>query len=453
MMKALYPAIGILFLTFASCSKRTPVKEVSIANSGVAIVDAAVSDVELAWPQWRGKAHGVAPDSPIPTSWSNTSNIRWQTDVAGSGHGSPIVVGDLVVLGTSTKQPPRQMVVAYDRNSGRERWTAVVHSGGLPSTRELHDKSTNANGTVASDGNSFITAHLNGGHIWVTSLDNDGKQLWQTDVGAFNSKFGYAPSPILYKSLVILAADNRGGGYLVALDTASGDIAWRRSRGDVSSYSSPALVTLDGTDQIVISGTDRMASYAPETGEPIWETACISEATCGTATATADRVFASGGYPDKETVCLDANGKKLWSNRTKIYEPSMVTNGKDIFAISDGGIAYCWAVQNGAVRWKKRLGGGFSSSPVICNGHVYVSDLSGNHYVFIASGDSFQQISKNRLGDNCYASPAIAGDAIFLRVGIGQGTNRKEKLFCIAESSLSSDVTESKTDDHSGENR
>jgi len=220
---------------------------------------------------------------------------------------------------------------------------------------------------------------------------------------------------------------------LVGLDLKSGTIAWRRSRGDISTYSSPALVTFDGVDQVVISGTNRMASYSPSTGELIWETDCIAEATCGTVVATADRVFGSGGYPDKQTVCLDAKGKLIWSNRTKIYEPSMVTDGENLFAVSDVGIAYCWSVADGATRWKKRLGGSFSSSPVIVNDKVIVSDLSGNTHVFKASGEKFELITKIKLGDDAHASPAIAGDAIFLRVGVGRGDSRKEKLFCIAD--------------------
>ena len=432
-MKIKITLVCLLFVSLGGCTKQVPVDEVSIAESGVSVRDTEVGDLSSDWPQWRGLANGVAPDSPIPTTYSAESNVRWQADVPGRGHSSPTVVGDLVVVATATEEPPQQLVVAYDRNDGKQRWSTAVHSGGLPSDRDVHQKATKANSTVASDGNSLVTTFLNGEHIWVTALSLDGTELWQTDIGAFSSKFGYAPSPVIYKSLVIVAADNAGGGYLVGLDTKSGDVAWRISRGSVNSYSSPALVTLGGTDQIVIAGNDHMTSYAPATGEVIWKTECISEANCGTAVATSDKVFCSGGYPAKETVCLDANGKLLWSNQTKIYEPSIVTDGENLFAVSDDGIAYCWDIEDGSVLWKKRLGGNFSSSPVICNGNVYVADLSGNSYVFKASGDGYESVAKNRLGDDCYASPAIAGDAIFFRVGVGKEDDRTEKLFCIAK--------------------
>ncbi|KAA1262521.1 outer membrane biogenesis protein BamB [Rubripirellula obstinata] len=446
MMKIQLKIAGLMLITAlittlfnaSGCTKRTPVEEISVAQSGIEVAEAAVVSGDVGeqsfdWPQWRGLSGGVSGNKNVPTQWSAESNIRWQADVPGRGHSSPIVVGDLVVLGTATENPDQQLVVAYDRNDGQKRWSSIVHDGGFPTKRAVHMKATNANGTIASDGNALVTAHLNSDRIWVTAFDFDGNRLWQTDIGAFDSKFGYAPSPIIYKSLVIVAADNRGGGYLVGLDIASGQIAWRRSRGDASSYSSPSLVKLGGTDQIVITGNDRMASYQPATGDLIWETECIAEATCGTVVAAADRVFGSGGYPSEETVCLDQDGKLVWSQRTKIYEPSMVTDAENLFGVTDSGIAYCWDVEDGTVLWKKRLGGNFSSSPVICDGNVYVADLSGNSYVFKASGESYQLVSKNRLGDDCYASPAIADDAIFFRIGFGEEAERTEKLFCIAE--------------------
>lgn len=414
------------------CTKRTPVEEVSLAESGISIVDAPVTEIDLAWPQWRGGTQGVSAAENVPTEWSTSENKRWQADVPGRGHSSPIVVGDLVVLGTAIESSETQWVIAYDRATGDEVWRTTVHEGGFPSKRSVHVKATNANSTLASDGKTLVTAHLNGDHIWVTGLDLSGEQLWQTDIGAFNSKFGYAPSPILYKSLAILAADNAGGGYLVAVDLNSGEVAWRVARGNASSYSSPTLALLSGKEQVLITGGDRLASYDPESGKLLWKTECIAEATCGTVVVAGDKVLASGGYPDKETVCLSAEGERIWSNRTKVYEPSLVSDGENVFAVADNGIAYCWSLEDGSVNWKRRLGGDFSSSPVICNGNVYVADLSGNQYVFKASGEAYELVSKNQFGDDCYASPAIAGDAIFFRVGAGSGGSRKEILVCFA---------------------
>lgn len=416
------------------CRKHTPVDEVSLTQSGVVVSERDLSAVSDGWPQWRGPdGDGHAPDQPLPTHWNESSNVKWMIDIPGRGHSSPIVVGDLVVLGSAIESQSEQLVLAYDRQSGEERWRATIHKGGFPRPGDVHQKATHANSTLASDGKLLVTAHLNSERVFVTALDTQGNQVWQREIGAFASKFGYAPSPILYKSLVIVAADNFGGGYLVGLDLESGELAWRRARGNASSYSSPHVARVGGVDQVLITGGDRLASYDPATGEELWETKCIAESTCGTVVTTADRILASGGYPDKETVCLSSDGRRIWSDRTEIYEPSLVTDGENVFAVTDKGVAMCWSVAEGKVRWRTRLGGSFSSSPVICNQTVYVADLSGHCYVFEANGDAYNQIAKNRLGDDCYASPAIAAGSIYFRVGVGDGGQRTEWLVRVAQ--------------------
>ena len=86
-------------------------------------------------------------------------------------------------------------------------------------------KGTHANGTIACDGQRLFIAFLNADNVIASAVDLNGKIIWQREVGKFVSKFGYAPSPVLYKSLVIFAADNSGGGYIAALDGQTGEIA------------------------------------------------------------------------------------------------------------------------------------------------------------------------------------------------------------------------------------
>jgi outer membrane protein assembly factor BamB len=336
-------------------------------------------------------------------------------------------------LATAEDQAQEQRVLSFSAEDGTQRWSTVIHQGNFPSNREIHKKGTNANGTIACDGSRLFIGMLNSDAIMATALDLDGEILWQKEVGKFVSKFGYAPSPVLYKSLVIFAADNMGGGYITAVDAATGDIAWRISRGNASSYSTPLVRTIGGRDQLVISGGDAVTSYDPASGSELWRTECIAEATCGTAVTVGDRIFASGGYPDQETVCLSADGKLLWSNETKFYEPSMVVSGDSLVGVNDGGIAFCWSAESGELRWKKRLGGNFSGSPVVCGDRIYASNLDGQTFVFQA-GEKYEQIAKNKLGDDCYASPAVANNRLYLRIGVGRDRDRQEQLVCIGAS-------------------
>jgi len=428
-----------LFLLLVGCGKRTPVETVSPETSGVEFEERSLTHLDTEWPGWRGPGqNGIVPNCNAPLTWSDKDSIRWRRPIPGRGHSSPTVVGDQVYLATATQDPEQQIVLAVDRNTGDLLWNTTVSEGGFPSSGQMHSKSTNANGTVACDSERVFTAFLHHDKILAYAIDAvTGEIAWTQELGAFNSKFGYAPSPVLYHSLVIFAADNQGGGYLVALDHETGGIAWRIARAAASSYSSPMVARVGGKDQLLISGTGYVTSYDPRSGEQLWQTRGTAEATCGTIVTSPDGIFASGGHPQKQTVALSPTGQLQWSSRTSLYEPSMIALNGYLYGVTDNGIACCWNQTDGQELWKERLQGGFSASPVACGDKIIVSNLQGETYVFKADPSSYQELAVNRLGSDCYASPAVVGNQLFLRVGIGSGNARQEELICIEAASAS----------------
>ena len=419
------------------CARSTPVEEVTATSGSFVELTEFVPD-KNDWTTWRGPTgNGIANSESAPVQWSNETNVRWKTPIPGRGHSSPTVVGDLVVVATALEDQQKQMVVAVDRETGELRWETALHEGGFPSERELHPKGTHANGTVVCDGERLFVAFLHEGSVDAYALDLKGEQVWETRLGSFRSKFGYAPSPCLYKSFVIFAADNGGGGYLVAVHRESGEVIWRKARGAITSYSSAIVANVAGKDHLLISGGDKVCRYDPTTGDANWSCPGTTQSTCGTIVWNESIVFAGGGHPDKQVIAVDAkSGSELWSKQVKAYEPSLLCTNDCLFAVTDDGIAYCWDAKTGDEHWKKRIGGGFSASPVLCNGNVYVSDLNGRTTIFAASPERFQQVTQNQLGDDTYASPTICNGEIFLRVGIeGTGSEaRQEWLYCLSES-------------------
>ena len=60
----------------------------------VSIVNSSSAKVSTNWPQWRGPdGQGVSAETGLPVEWSNTTNVKWKTPIAGRGHSSPIVWG------------------------------------------------------------------------------------------------------------------------------------------------------------------------------------------------------------------------------------------------------------------------------------------------------------------------------------------------------------------------
>jgi len=405
----------------------------STRSAGSASSPAASSASD--WLMWRGpNLNGVAAagQSP-PTRWSETENVVWKTPVPGRGHASPTVVGNQVVLATADDQRQAQAVLAFDRQTGRQLWNTVVSTGNFPG--RIHAKNTHASPTVASDGERLFVAFYRNDSIELTALSLDGKQLWQKPVGRFLPKqyeYGYAPSPTIYQGLVIVAADYEGGGHLTAFDCQTGAKKWQTPRPNKLSFSSPIVARVAGRDQLLISGCEVVASYDPNTGKPLWSTPGTTMATCGTMVWDGDLVFASGGYPKSETICVraDGSGRVVWRNNQKCYEQSMLAHEGYIYAVNDGGIAICWRASDGQQMWQSRLdGGAVSSSPILAGGHVYVANERGTMYVFRADPKSFQLVGQNQLGREAFATPAICGNQIFMRVA---GAGRQEVLYCLS---------------------
>ena len=387
------------------------------------------------WPWWRGlTTNGVAsPEQKPPLKWSETENILWKTPVPGRGHGSATVIGDQVLLTVADHERNLQSVICVDRNSGQQAWEAIIHRGGLAT--KGNSKSSQASSTVACDGHLIFVNFLNNNAIYTTALDRDGKQVWQTKVSDYVVHQGYGSSPALYKSLVLVTADNKGGGAVAGLDRATGKIIWKQDRPKIPNYASPIVIHAAGQDQLLLMGCKLVSSFDPLTGKSLWEIPGATEE-CVSSTVTDGKVmFTSGGYPKNHiaAVKVDGSGETVWEKPIRVYVPSMVIRDGYLYAITDAGVAYCYKCSDGEEVWKQRLGGTFSSSPILVGENIYVTSEDGQMFIFTASPSGCEILAENKLGDEVYATPTICGSRIYLRVAERKGGKRQEMLYCIGE--------------------
>ena len=100
--------------------------------------------------------------------------------------------------------------------------------------------------------------------------------------------------------------------------------------------------------------------------------------------------------------------------RKAAYVPSPIALDRWLYMISDLGYLSCFEAKSGKRLWMEQLGDHHSASPVLADGHIYLTDDDGITYV-LKAGPKFDEVSRNALGDNCYSSPAISRGQIFLR--------------------------------------
>jgi len=231
---------------------------------------------------------------------------------------------------------------------------------------------------------------------------------------------------------VLVSADHRGGGTIAGLDRNTGGIVWSVSRPKIANYTSPAVLRAAGRTQMVLAGCNHITSLDPSTGKQLWELEGSTEECVTSAVTDGLRVFASGGYPKNHTVAVmaDGSGKIAWQSNSRVYVPSMIAKSGHLYAVMDSGVAVCWKSDTGEEIWKERLGGDFFASPVMVDDRIYASSVSGKTFVFEATPKSFKLLAQNQLGDEAYASPVICGSRIYLRVA-KRGENRQEFLYCI----------------------
>jgi hypothetical protein len=387
------------------------------------------------WPWWRGpNRNGVAAaDQRVPVRWSERQNVLWKSSLPGRGHSSPTVVGNQIFLATADERQQVQSVVACNRATGKLLWQTEISRGGFPKT---HRKNTHATCTVACDGERLFVAFHHHARLTLAALDLRGKKVWTKDIGPFDPRvyqYGYAPSPLIYDSVVIVAADYEKGGYIAAYDRESGRRVWRATRPKKLSFSSPVVANVAGRDQLLISGCELLASYNPKTGKRLWAFPGTTMATCGSMVWTDNLVFASGGYPKAETICMkaDGSGKVVWKDRQKCYEQSMLAYDGYIYALTDQGIAICRRAADGEMMWRERLKGPVSSSPVLVGDTIYQPIENGTTFVYKASPKKFELLAENKLGNSGFATPTICGNRIYIRTTQSVGGRQQDVLYCL----------------------
>ena len=419
----------VLLQGFSSCASSEEHAEPSPAEP----IEFAKGD----WPWWRGPdRNGIADaDQSPPLSWSETENVLWKVSIPGRGHSSPIIVGERVFLTTADEERALQMVICLNKDTGEQIWETVVHEGGLM-TGEGNKKTSQASPSPACDCKRVYVNFLNGGAVYTTALDLKGEQLWQTKITNFVEHQGYGSSPAVYGPLVIVSADNKGGGAIAGLDRATGEFVWRHDRPAKPNYASPIILKAAGKEQLIFTGVDKVASYDPITGEMNWETEGATTE-CVTSTVTdGELVFSSGGYPENHVsgVKADGSGEVVWRNNVRVYVPSMLLTDGNLYAVTDNGVLTAWKAATGEELWQHRLGGTFTASPILLGDLLFATNEAGTTYIVKISETGAEDIAKNQLGDDeVYSTPTICGSRIYMRVGKQTDGKRQEILYCLGK--------------------
>jgi outer membrane protein assembly factor BamB len=106
----------------------------------------------------------------------------------------------------------------------------------------------------------------------------------------------------------------------------------------------------------------------------------------------------------------------VWSTDNGPDVPTPVTDGKYFYIVRDNGTMWCLDAKTGnKIYGPQRLASAtYSSSPVLADGKLYISNEDGLTTV-VKAGSVFQILSQNSLEGYTLSSPAISDGQIFIR--------------------------------------
>jgi outer membrane protein assembly factor BamB len=410
---------------------------------------AAVAGTEDDWPQWRGPTlDGVSTSTALPTKWSETENVVWKVPLPSWSAATPIVFGDRVFIMSPSKavggptEAARSspggsdiLLLCFHKSDGRLLWERT-----LDNRNRLYRKQNMASPSPVTDG-KYVWALTGTGVL--TAFDLDGNPQWRHDLqehyGAFELKFGYASSPLLYQNTVIVqvlhAAQHAGGSYIVAFDGPSGRLVWHHSRQTDAqdecpdAYTTPTISTVHDRTDLIISGADYVTGHDPRTGREIWRAGGLNPdkrgnyRICASPLPAGNLIIAPSRVKPLAAIRAGGNGDVTpthlaWTlTKGGPDVPTPVSDGKYLYVVNDAGLVSCVDLKNGTAVWERQrtATGTVTASPLLANGKLYITSESAITTV-LKAGPEFTILATNRLDDDyTLSSLAATGAYIFLR--------------------------------------
>ena len=384
------------------------------------------------WPQWRGPSlNGTSTEKNLPLHWSTTENVAWKLAMPSKTASTPVIWGNYIFLNVADGDDLALWCV--DKAKGTPVWKKLVARGNY----KINKQNMSSPSPVTDGKNVYVMT----GTGVLKGFDFRGNELWmreiQKDYGRFGLNWGYASSPLLYEDSlyvqVLHGMKTHDPSYVLRIDKKTGKTVWRVIRPtdavqeSPDSYTTPTLLRYGNHAEIVVTGGDCVTGHDPGTGEELWRATGFNPDKNPNYRIVASPVV----YDDvvyvptrvRPLIAFRAGGRgdisqshKLWSFMNGPDVPTPVTDGKYFYSVNDRGIVWCLDAKTGQEIWGGRRikSATYSSSPVLADGKIYVTNEDGLTTV-LKAGPKFEVLAENDLSDYTLSSVAISDGHIFLR--------------------------------------
>jgi len=382
----------------------------------------------LTWPQWRGPRRDARCAGPTWPAAVDAKSLKrlWKVKL-GPSYSGPIVSPDIVYT-TESENNENEVVRAYDRDTGKELWKAKW-PGAMKVPFFARSNGSWIRSTPALDGDKLYVAGM---RDVLACLDaRTGKKKWLIDfpkkAGSPVPTFGFVCSPLVTGDALYVQA----AGCFLKLNKETGEIIWKAldDGGGMwgSAFSSPAIATLAGKEQVVVQTRTTLAGIDMTKGSVLWSEKV--EAFRGmnilTPSFQGDSVFTStyGG----KTMILDITkkdaklqAKRSWDHPTQGYMSSPVLIGGHAYVHLKNQRVTCFELETGEKKWTTTERFGKYWSMIFQEDRILALDQKGILYLIRATPEKFDLLSSFKVSESdTWAHLAIAGDQLFIRARDG----------------------------------
>jgi outer membrane protein assembly factor BamB len=394
-----------------------------LVNSAMVITLGAAALLQLNsikaqdWPQWRGPHRdGKTTGFTAPESWPQKLTQKWKITV-GVGDSTPALVGDkLYAFG---RQGDNEVITALNGADGKTLWQESYPADYIVTGPPARHPGTRSSPVVAAG--KICTLGVGG---ILSCLDAaTGKVLWRKQ--STNDYLGTAyqsdssMSPLVVDGLCVVQVGGKPGGAAIAFDLATGEPKWKWS-GDAPASSSPALLTVAGTRQIVTFTVKNLVGLDLADGRLLWQ--IPFEARQGNNTTPVidgDTVIYTGQNKGTSAVKIEKQGDTfaatpLWTNPelgSRFTTPVL----KDGLLFGFTARLYCANARTGATLWMDDASRGMSVA-LVDAGPVLFALSTSELAVFKPSDKGYSELAKYKVADSeTWAHPVSEGNRIFVR--------------------------------------
>ncbi len=378
------------------------------------------------WPQWRGpNRDGIVTGVRSPSAWPEQLKLQWKTPIGG-GFSSPVVSGGRGYVHSRDDARGLEVVSCIDLKTGKVAWSesysvafaknqyAVAMGKGPNSTPILFD------GKLYTLGMTAIVSCFD-----ASSGTLKWRKDFSQDIDTSKLFCGTAMSPVIDKGRLIIHIGDDRGGWMKALDAATGAEKWNLKT-DGPGYASPIIADIEGVRHLVTLTDRSIVGLDVDAGKLLWRVDYKDEWNENIVTPIIcdGKIVVSGVRRGTLALKVTRAGaewavSEAWKNRdVAMYMNSPVVDGHLIYGLSHlrKGQFFCMDGRTGKTLWMTEGREGDNSSLIGAGEMLIALTTDGAVQVIRKNEKAFERIRKYQIADGAtWSHPVLLGNQILIK--------------------------------------